>query len=280
MAHCMHCGSILPDDWTAACPQCGQTGKRIEVNVSDGVVERDDHKMGFTDGTTGRYAVHSDSVDPTDTLLIEKLVQDYVQGNTADLEAYIDQYVSPFDFRALVEDTFYRGIPASKRPLIPGDRIGPALVSGEGRYNSSGRRALYLIDDLRFLSAEIKATEMLVQKYRINLSSLRVADLTSENEQLPNSLSLLFQAAERGATGAGWPFERELQSRGKSRYTLSQSLASAFDRRSWQGILVPGVHGAAGVHYRNLALWGDCVEAWQDWAVGPFFARTSVPGVD
>jgi hypothetical protein len=226
--------------------------------------------MGTTAGATGRYALHSDSRNPTDALKIEQLIGDYLSGQTAPLQSFIDELASSFDWRSIFEGTFYRGVGSPVLPRIRGDRIGPSPTPNEGRYNRRGDKALYLVDDLSFLGAELNATDFLVQQYAINLSQLRIADLTPDNTNVPNSLSLLFQAAEQGKTGAGLDFEAKLQESGKSRYLISQSLSESFIRHGWEGLHVPGVHGKAGQHYRNLVLFGHCVDSWEKWTVGSF----------
>jgi RES domain-containing protein len=148
--------------------------------------------------------------------------------------------------------------------------MGSITLPREGRYNKKEAKALYLIDHIEFLSREIGEKEMLVQEYRINLSSIHVADLSPKNASISNSLSLLFQAAERGKTGSGFDFETELVRLGRSKYLISQLISAMFMNQDWQGLYVPGVHGKQENYYMNLAILGDCVDRWKDWTIGEY----------
>jgi hypothetical protein len=232
--------------------------------------------LGSTQGETERFAVHFDSKNPTDKEKIEELINEFVAGMPNGLEDYIDKLVATFSSASTIEGTFFRGVKSTTS--IVGSKIGPSPRPREGRYNRSDEMALYLIDSVAFLSAELGADDLLVQEYHIKLSQLRVADLTPDNKDVSNSLSLLFQAAERGKTGAGFDFEKELSQLGKSRYLVSQSISTAFKYYGWQGLYVPGVHGNLGTHYKNLALFGKSVESWEDWTIGNSRAYSSSAG--
>lgn len=267
---CLHCGSELPEELEGPCPYCGRAGKKIKVEIHESVTLRDDLAVGITDGTTGRYALHSDSKNPTDAVLIEQLVGDFLSGAIEPLRGFVESLVTKFDSPATLDGTFYRGVKATTRPKLSNNKIGPSPTPREGRYNAKDEKALYLIDNPGFLKAEIGSSDVLVQEYRINLSRLRVADLSPANKEIANSLSLLFQAAERGKTGAGLDFEAELERQNRSKYSISQTLSSAFKNHGWEGLYVPGVHGEGERHYRNLAIFGVRVDYWQSWTVGTF----------
>jgi len=64
-----------------------------------------------------------------------------------------------------------------------------------------------------------------------------------------------------------------LQNFKKSKYLVSQLLASVFKEFGWDGLYVPGVHGRQGDHYHNLTLIGQVVDKWEDWTVGKYFQK-------
>ncbi len=269
---CSHCGAELSPSSDQPCPFCGKTGRTIGVSLRDDISPRDDLAVNLTDGKTGRSAVHSDTRNPTDTILIQSNIKAFVAGEHFEMERYVDNLVAAFS-SVLSGDygTFYRGLDAACRDEIEGSRIGPAEKPSDGRYNTHSEECIYLIDDPLFLSLEIGASEMLVQEYKIPLSKIRIADLSENNTEVENSLSLILQMTERGKTNSGFEFENYLQQKGMSRYLLSQSVARAFKQRGWQGMYVPGVHGGPGNTYRNLALFGKCVNDWKKWTIGDYY---------
>ncbi len=276
MAHdvtCSHCGAQLLSNDDQPCPFCGKKGCHIKVSLSDAVSLRDDLAIGLTDGKTGRSARHSDTRNPTDNKLIQGHIATLVKGNSAEAEAYFQSLVDPISSSLSAhKGTFFRGVPASKRDKIDGLRIGPRRKPKDGRYNSPGEKCIYLIDNPRFLSAELEGVlEMLVQRYNIPISELRIADLSVGNANLSNSLSLLLQMTERGTTSSGFDFESQLENKGRSRYALSQYVADSFKRRDWQGMYIPGVHGSPGDTYNNLVIFGACVDAWMTWTVNDYY---------
>lgn len=38
---CIHCGAVLPDEHASPCPECGQKGRKISVNITENVYETD-----------------------------------------------------------------------------------------------------------------------------------------------------------------------------------------------------------------------------------------------
>ncbi len=269
---CSHCGEELSPSGDQPCPYCGKMGRTICASLRDGISVRDDQAVGLTDGKTGRSAIHSDTRNPTETILIQSHIQTFVAGEPAEMGTSIDNLVAAFS-SVLSGDygTFYRGLDAASRYKIKGGRIGPALKPSDGRYNTRSEKYIYLIDDPAFLSFEIGASKVLVQEYKIPLSKTRIADLSVNNTEVENSLSLILQMTERGKTSSGFEFENHLQQKGLSRYLLSQSVARVFKQRGWQGMYVPGVHGKPGNTYRNLALFGTCVNDWKKWAIGNYY---------
>ena len=94
---------------------------------------------------------------------------------------------------------------------------------------------------------------------------MRIADLSSENEALDNSLALAFQRAESGSAASGYKFEQVLEEKGESKYSVSQLLATCFKKKGWDGFFIPGVHGGSGKHYHNLTVWGAHLDSWHKW---------------
>jgi hypothetical protein len=267
---CVHCGKELSPNGEQPCPYCGKTGRKFEVGLRNGVGFRDDLAVGLTQGETGRFALHSDSRNPTDVVLIEKHIRSFLNGEFAAFEEYVASLVDKFDNSITGTQVFYRGIDSIYRNNISGNRIGPSPSPKDGRYNTKEEKALYLIDNVHFLAGELGSSKLLVQEFEINLAELRVADLSSENKLIDNSLALLFQMTERGKLASGLDFEAVLQNKGKSRYLLSQRIAASFRAHGWQALYIPGVHGKPGMHYRNLVIFGPCVDRWREWAKGNY----------
>jgi hypothetical protein len=269
---CSRCHQILAEHGGKKCPYCGETRREIFASFNDVLVPKQDHLCGITAGNTGRYASHSNSRNPTDVPIIQEHINDFVAGKIAPLEKYLDDLVAAFSSIVSNESiTLYRGIDASIK--LDGQQIGPSPHSSEGRYNESGERCLYLIDNDAFLPSEINASNIFVQKYSIPLSELHIADLSSTNQSIDNSLAIIFQFTERGWTDSGLNFEDEFRAMGKSEYLLSQYVAHVFKNHGWQGLYVPGVHGKSGDTYTNLALFGDCIDRWKKWAIGDYYRR-------
>ena len=100
---------------------------------------------------------------------------------------------------------------------------------------------------------------------------MRIADLSSENSSMDNSLSLAFQRAESGRTASGYEFKDALKKKGKLKYLMSQLLAACFKKQGWDGIYVPGVHGERGKCYHNLSIFEAKVSNWRDWTTHPYY---------
>jgi hypothetical protein len=130
-----------------------------------------------------------------------------------------------------------------------------------------------LIDDIRFLSKELKTSPpFLIQEYdNIPFNSLNIANLSSENTVLDNSLALAFQWAESGRTSSGYKFEEILRKKGESEYLVSQLLAGCFKTQGWDGIYIPGVHGELGKHYHNLSIFEANISNWYNWTTRPYY---------
>lgn len=235
---------------------------------------RDDVVLEVKSAKTNRLIKHSDSMEETDAGLIEELIVSYVEHESSDLGSYIEVLVKSVSNRLILPNpVFFRGIDISVKVKLTSDQIGPSPCPTDGRYNKPGEKCIYLIDIIDFLYPELNSLRILVQRYNIPLDTLKIANLSSNNKNLCNSLALAFDMAERGMTSSGYVFERELENRGKSRYLVSQLLSSLFKKYGWDGIYIPGVHGEQGRHYHNLAIYGTIVNEWEAWANGPYFPK-------
>lgn len=235
---------------------------------------RDDLILEVKSAKTNRLIKHSDSIKKTDASRIEDLIVRYVEHGSSDLESYIEVFIKSFSNRLISKNAiFFRGINASIMGKLNSDQIGPSPCPADGRYNKAGEKCLYLIDTIDFLYSELNSLKILVQRYEMPLSILKIADLSPNNKNVCNSLALAFDMSERGITSSGYPFEKELEKRGKSAYLVSQLLSSLFRKYGWDGMHIPGVHGEQGRHYHNLTIFGSIVDEWKAWAKGAFFTK-------
>ena len=243
----------------------------IEEDVSDGIELKNDDRVDFIDGKTNRSVIHADSRNPTDTDKLQKLIIDFVENNSDELDYFIEQLVKNFAIVLTLDDIFFfRGV-VSLKILLPCNVIGPAPNPKSGRYNKKNETCLYLIDTLDFLFSELDSESLLVQKYNVPICYYKIADLSPNNKSLHNSLGLAFQMTESGKTPSGYNIEANLEQRGKDRYLVSQLLASHFKEYHWDGMYIPGVHGAVGGHYHNLVLFSSIVSQWKQWVEGKYF---------
>lgn len=269
---CSHCGVSLKDTGDQPCYKCGKTGRTISVTVQDGITIRDDLVIGSTSGQTNRSTTHADTRNPTDTVKIQKLIIDFVENGIDGLTPYIDFLVKKFDTPLLGKTLkFFRGVDISVKKHLSSGKIGPSPIANDGRYNVKGEKCIYLIDNQDFLYSELNSSSILIQRFDVPVDSLRIADISSNNDNLHNSLALAFDMTENGRTSSGYNFEAELEKRGKSKYLVSQLLSSSFKRNGWDGIYIPGVHGSQGRHYHNCTIFSTVVDQWEDWANGPYF---------
>jgi len=92
------------------------------VKVQDAVSVKDEWSVGFTHGQTGRYALHSDSAHPTDTLRIDDLVRKAADGHPDELRVYADGLVAQFKSAAVIEHfaeaRLLSGSPGGARPIF------------------------------------------------------------------------------------------------------------------------------------------------------------------
>jgi hypothetical protein len=79
---------------------------------------------------------------------------------------------------------------------------------------------------------------------------------------------------ERGKTSSGYNILENLEKFGKDKYLVSQLLAFHFKKYNWDGMYIPGVHGAAKAHYHNLALFNSITNQWEQWIEGEYFKKS------
>ncbi len=235
---------------------------------------RDDFVIKSTSGKTNRSTIHADSRNPTDSVQIQKLIINLVQNGIDDLTKFIDPLVKQFDntLQGSIKKV-YRGVDISVEKHLLSKQIGPAPNANDGRYNVQGEKCIYLIDNIDFLYSELNSASILVQQFDLPINKLKIADLSTNNDKIHNSLSLVFDMAENGMTSSGYAFESELEKIGKSRYLVSQKLSFLFKKYGWDGIYIPGVHGEQGRHYHNLTIFGSIVDNWKAWAVDSYFPK-------
>jgi len=272
---CSHCDAPLNSTDDQPCPNCGQTGRTIHMVVKDRVNMRDDFVIQATSGKTNRSTIHADSRNETDTVKLQKLIINYVENKESALASYIEALVKDFnDHLCVTNQIYYRGVDISTKSYLRSNQIGPSPSSSDGRYNIDGEKCIYLIDTIDFLYPELNSSSILVQKFNIPIDTLKIADLSPNNKDLHNSLALAFDMAESGRTSSGYFFEEQLQSRGRSKYLVSQLISSFFKKDAWDGLYIPGVHGKDEHHYHNLVIFGAIVDKWENWAEGPYFSKT------
>lgn len=239
-----------------------------EIGVSDRNI------IGFTKHQTGRSTVNHDSLYHTKAIEINALIRKFVEIPNDELRQFILPLVQNFSAKFhSTRNTYYRGLPDSMEEKLKCDRISPSPDPDDNRYSVKKEPCLYLIDDIQFLGKELKTSSpLLIQEYdNIRFNSLNIADLSSENVSLDNSLALAFQWAESGRTDSGYKFEEILRKKGKSKYLVSQLLAKCFKIHGWDGIYVPGVHGESGKHYHNLSIFEAKISNWYNWTTRPYY---------
>ena len=239
-----------------------------EIGMSEAI------QIGFTQHQTNRSAVYHDSEHPTRAKELDALIKKFVENSSDELRQFILPLVQNFSTKLhSTKKTYYRGLPASKEDKLRCDRIGPSQDPADNRYSVKGEQCLYLIDNKHFLGKELKTSaSLLIQEYdNIPLDRLNIADLSSENALLDNSLKLAFQWSESGRTKPDYQFEEILKKKGKSGYLVSQLLAGCFKKYGWDGIFVPGIHGDSGKLYHNLSIFEAKISNWRKWTTRPYY---------
>ncbi len=222
-------------------------------------------------GKTNRSHIHTDTNNPTDVEIINKLIEQYLNNSDEELLGYIDRKVEKFNNRLQNNSgIFYRGLDEKLKLKIIGCKIGPPKKPVTNRYNDENERALYLIDNIDFLPREINSNKILLQNYKIPIDELNIADISSENKNIDNSLSIIFDICETGRISDQINIEESLENNGKSKYLISQKIAGIFKKFGWEGLFIPGVHGDKNQHYNNLCIFYPALKKWKKWTIGNY----------
>ena len=270
---CKHCGTVISNKENS-CPKCGEPVCPLKINEHDDVKVNESQGIKSQSVKTDRIIPHHDSENPTGVHEIEQLVIDFVKNGSDDLSLYIDNLVCDFKNNVKVNKLFYRGLTESDKGKLQSPYIGPSPFPREGRYNKKGEQCLYLIDDDKFLSAELNSSNLLVQEYHIPTDIFKkIAYLPSCNKELDDMLAKAFAMAEGEKTSCGFDIERGLEKRNRSKYSFSQLLASIFKEYKWDGLYIPGVHGGKGKFYSNLVIFDSICEQWEDWVKGKYYPK-------
>jgi len=152
---------------------------------------------------------------------------------------------------------FFRGRSVTSEPPRV-DQMGPPPLGCDpsgGRYNRPGERVLYLSDSEEGLLREFSAWHIegapYVQRYRLPLDRLRIADFTI----IPNDhfVAAVFSKAE----------ECNVDGRGPNSYIFSQLVAELV-MAHFDGMRMPGVRGKRGSWYSNVVVFQPYPN-WRDW---------------
>jgi RES domain len=140
------------------------------------------------------------------------------------------------------------------------NEMGPPEQDPHGRrYNPPGQPALYLSDSEEGLRRELSVLDVegipYVQRYRLPLDRLRIADFSADCSQIPEDhfLVAVFSIAE----------ECKVEGRGPNRYIFSQIVAELVAAH-FDGMRVPGVRGNPDAHYNNVVVFRPH-RGWQAW---------------
>jgi hypothetical protein len=132
----------------------------------------------------------------------------------------------------------------------------PPAATRNNRYNRIGDFAFYLCDSDTGVFREVASPtgKVFLQDYQIPFDQLRVADLC--DERLSDFMRAVFDFAETcGFVERG----------GSDDLSFSQAVAHLVREMSFDGMLVPGVRGEKGHHYRNVVLLG--AHSWEEWSL-------------
>lgn len=239
--------------------------------ISNGIKLSDSLIATVTRGSTNRRYIHVNTDNPTDVEKIDRLFEQYLNNSNDELINYITNEVKGSSNRLNTHSgIFYRGIDIANKSKIIGSKVGPPNEPKANRYNNENELALYLIDNIEFLYSEIKSNEILLQKYKIPIDEINIADISPENESIDNNLAIIFDICETGQTSKGINIENSLKNSGKSKYFISQKIAKIFKELGWDGLYIPGIHGIKNQHYHNLCIFFQALKDWEKWTIGNF----------
>lgn len=134
-----------------------------------------------------------------------------------------------------------------------------------GRYNRAGESVFYLCDSEDGVRRELAGRQgpMWVQKYRINPSDYRIADIRANQTNAEDFVNcVLFFAELAGVDGyPGFEFSQ----------TIAELVGTRFD-----GMMVPGVRGDNQCNYHNVVMF-RAHAIWRTWLTGtsPYQLRTA-----
>lgn len=149
----------------------------------------------------------------------------------------------------------YRGRPKSQVCNPCPLNMGPPLPSPdlpEGRYNVAGESVLYLADSEYGVKRELanKASKILIQKFTIPLSILKIADLTVyEPRSIINAVMWHCELSNND----GYPS-----------FIFSQTIARILKEKGLDGAKVFGVRGDFNKTYNNIFIF-DPNPRWVSW---------------
>lgn len=138
------------------------------------------------------------------------------------------------------------------------DKMGPPPIdkkTKDGRYNRPNEHVLYLSDSedgaIREFRAQSLQGLLYIQRYRLPVDILRIADLTKGPSD--HFLCQAFSLAE----------ECMVKGRGIESYNFSQIIAELVNV-NFHGMRVPGVHGVPGKQYSNIVIFCPFPD-WYNW---------------
>jgi hypothetical protein len=241
------------------CPDCGATARVFSESVSCVMNFTDSAVASLRYGHTGREVLGAEA---------EQRVIDW--SALRDRDAILNHKVAE-DFRVLITSAPWlsgdclvlfrgQGIKESEGRPPTVERMGPLpltfIPKGEGRYHRAGERVLYLADSEDGVRREMEAghTEGTPYVIRVEVpaSTLRIADFSEWPSD--HLVTAVFAKAELC----------KYDHRGPGDYIFSQAVAEIVSAH-FEGMLIPGVRGAPGAHYKNVVLFRR-LEDWPNWA--------------
>lgn len=239
------------------------------INLTDDIVAK------VTRGNTNRTHIATNTKNPVDTEKIRNLIIEFLYNRDNKIFNYIRNLVSNFDdILSNNNTTFYRAIDYSIKSKLTTNKIGPSPYPDDNRYSKKGENALYLIDkkDFELISKEInlEKDKLLLQKYKIPIDDIKIADISSCNKNINNSILIIFDICETGNISSKIKINKKFKEIGLSEYLFSQKIAGIFKEFGWDGLYIPGVHGSINNHYHNLCIFSPKCNNWENWTSEPY----------
>jgi len=259
---CGSCGKQLSEEFAGVprkpCPDCGATGRVFSESVSCSMTVTMSVVASQRYGHTGREVLGAEA---------ERRAIEW--ASLPNRDAILNHDVAE-DFRALLASApclsgdcvvLFRGqgIGESEQRPPALERMGPLprnVIPQEGRYHRKGERVLYLADSEDGVRREMEAWHTegtpYVIKVEVPLTSLRIADFSTWPSG--HLITAVFSRAEMC----------NVAQRGPANYIFSQVVGQLVSER-FDGMRIPGVRGAPGVHYKNVVLFRHLAD-WPSWA--------------